>query len=377
MRRLPILALLALAAGCGRDLTLPAAAGAPRLHRVEPAIAIASLGTEVHLFGEDLASVEEVGVGPFVLRNAAVEHVSPGELVVRTAWIDPAALEGIDGEALQVRAFGPGGEVVAPEPLRLFSGAAHVDEIIPARLTPGAVIHVRGRGFDPDVIENNELRFGAAGSWCLAGEEGAEIFDPSCAAARIVWAAEGILVAEVPFEAPAGPVQVFYANRAFHEVEEALATAARGDEPLAGGDGGEEPPADVGYADGAAATDAYGAAPGAGDPGGGEGPAVRGEAAGLYVWREPGRLTVEGAAAPGATITVVGEGVLAYPDPWIEGALSPELLLLLDGAPLEALEAIDGWPEALRVTLPGDLAAGPHALQVVNPSFASPVAWLR
>src|SRR5262245_43597639 len=122
MRRLTLALIVPAALGCGRDLTLPENEGNPRILRLEPSLAIASLETEVTLVGEDLAMLDEVAIGPFVMKGNWLRRPDPDTLVVRLAGIDPEALEGIDGSSLPVRAFGPTGEVVAPGNLRVFSG---------------------------------------------------------------------------------------------------------------------------------------------------------------------------------------------------------------------------------------------------------------
>ncbi len=481
MRRLRLLALLPLAA-CGRDLELlgDARDGAPvpLVTAVQPPIAVASLGSPLVFWGEHLDEVDEVRIGAYTLRREdGLVKSMDGQLLVNVmASEDGAELYGSsaeDGRAAPVRLVSGGRETLTAQTVRVFSGRAEIEEIAPTVLAPGQLIFLRGRGFDPDLLQNNDLRLAPNGVECTgsgergtgnetdpgSGETGSggagssgggeppvdgggrggtggeppvgggdgpaepsappELgggLDDGCIRADVFWATDGLIVAIVPDTVPGGPMQVRYWNQAFLQIDEFMASWQANGGAMEGMYAGEPPPpAESGGAGGfgadAAAGDTrgLGAPPGAsdgveamndvvpptGDGGAGGEPAAWVPMASqpayspsaqdqIYVWQDPGRLALDPASvvASGAMIRVAGQGRLYYPASNEDPSLSVKLQVLVDGAPVDALAVFDP-PEGelparfLDVVLPESLAAGPHAVQVVNPFFESSVLWLR
>lgn len=416
MRRAILLGLLAMISSCGRELTLPSAPVPnglpPVVELIEPTIAIASFGSRVQLSGANLAGAEELRVGPFSLKagDFAAEGTAGQMLSFHVAeenGFDPVQLQSVDGQSLPVRVVKGGVEYAVSRPLRVFSGVSTVEEIAPRSLAPGQLVYIRGKGFDALVLENNEIYLngdelcdagiGSEDSGSGGGEVGGSAGSggrgdgleppplpggPGCSRASVFWATDNLVLAVVPDEVPGGAVKVSYKNRAFAELD------AFAEEFMAAGD---KTASDM-YSEPEAFGDPV--AGGAGGSGGLEDDSPRaampGELAGglsdeVYVWRDPGLITVETLPAdlvPGGTAVISSADRLAYPDP-STGGLHPQLMVLVDGVPLAGLAQLlsaegSGFREdALELTLPLDLLSGPHSLQVVNPFFESPVAWLR
>lgn len=376
-----VLGALALSA-CSHDLDLPPVPeAAPRVDRMTPGVAIASLGTRVRLWGE-LPPGTRVFLGPAEVPPERIVHGEGGELVLEiddafTRTHQDAMATTLEGRSLQVRIATDAGEATAPGLLRIFSGRSRVDSIEPRDLAPGKLMLIRGTGFDPEVVENNEVSL--VGRDPATGEPDCRPTSrpgerPACARASVLVATSSQVVALVPAEIPAGEVQIVYRNLAYVALEQALEEATRGGHDAAyvfsrwhdGGcdgcsEGGEEPAEIPTHSDGHVGQ-------------------------GHLSWDDPGLLAIEGEEGieqdphrrAGGEIRLVATGRIAYP---AAGAgLAPDLQVLLDGVPVVPLAGVPGEegeavdPTRLVFTVPEWVIPGYHAVQVINPLHRSSIA---
>lgn len=173
MRSFRLLALLPLLA-CERDLELeadPARSGRlPLLNAVQPTTAVASMGSPLLLTGENLDAVDEVRIGAYSLRREdGLLKFKDGALMVNvwdTSGFAAAASVLNDGRSTPLRLVSNGVEQVTAQSVRVFTGTAQIDEIAPTVLAPGQLLFLRGRGFDPERLENNLLYLSTANATC-------------------------------------------------------------------------------------------------------------------------------------------------------------------------------------------------------------------
>ncbi len=371
-RRFAMLAA-ALLAACAGPLDLPAepgSAAAPHLDRLEPDVAIAALGSPILLHGTGLAGVTDVFVGPIHVRQAALTATDHDLLFhVTTKLLAAAGIPTVDGDALLVKVVSPGGTDTALDTVRVYANLATLDEITPTDLAPHQLLYLRGTGFDGDNVDDNLVALArpeVAEACATADGVMTGVGAPGCVSANVFWAAKGLVIAEVPENAPSGEVQVVYRNRQFEKLAAEAQAWRQSGRALSnfyqGGDAPTPTTTPSNSADDAAAVG--GAATSTGPD------SVPNDA---IVWEDPGVLT---ATRHDATLTITGEGRLCYPS----ALRTDHLRVLVDGAVVAptdvACAPVDD--DKLLVTLPAAAPASPptsHSLQVVNPYFASPVAF--
>ena len=249
----------------------------------------------------------------------------------------------------------PAGADTAQTAVRVFTGRTSIEEIAPANVTAGDLLYLRGDGFDGEALENNVVLLGPAGVACADAEEG------PCVQASVFWATRGLVMALVPADAPDGPLEVHYENRAFLCFGAAAEAWSEAGRDMSEFFAGEQPPEPMDDPD-----DAVGYA----------GAIDMGESASnaITVWSDPGLLT---ARRKDDVLLVSGEGRLCYHS---EGKEVPQLRVLLDGHPVfpELVSCDLAEPKALEVDL-SRAHLGPDgvrmAVQVTTPFHQSPVTW--
>jgi hypothetical protein len=284
--------------------------------------------------------------------------------------------ESIEGRSLTVRTSSDAGEATAPGVLRIFSGQAEVDSLEPDDPQPGAVLLVRGNGFDPEVLANDELSIVE-----LDPISQAPVCTPpsspvagmtACAVAPILVADSTQLVALLPDTMPA-EFRLAYRNLAYASLEAALADAAKsgqGDTYV--------------FADPAACMNCKSSPDGSASI-----PTSTTDTAATtkVSWADPGTIWIELAgveiAVPnvvrGQAFVLAASGRISYP---VSGtSLHQGLQVLLDGVALTGLSSVKGTdgkidPDRLSLSLPMDIKVGTHVLQVVNPLHRSGLAKL-